>query len=60
MLPSGQRSQNPPDVLQVQAVPQAHAAQGHPVQGWKGEYRPIHFAVALPGRTHADRIICEF
>ena len=36
----GQRSENPPDVLQVQGLPQAPAAQGHPVQGWQGEYHP--------------------
>lgn len=35
-LRTGQHSQNPPDVLQVQGVPQAPTAQGHPVQGWQG------------------------
>ena len=34
---TGQHSQNPPDLLQGQGVPQAHPAQGHPVQGWQGE-----------------------
>merc|ERR1712080_724754 len=32
----GQRSQDPPYLLQGQAVPQAHPAQGHPVQDWQG------------------------
>lgn len=36
-LRTGQHSQDPPDLLQVQGVPQAHSAQGHPVQGWQGE-----------------------
>lgn len=32
----GQHSQDPKHLLQGQGVPQAHPAQGHPVQGWQG------------------------
>jgi hypothetical protein len=37
VTPPGQRSQNPPDVLQGQGLQEAHPAQGHPVQGWQGQ-----------------------
>lgn len=33
---TGQHSQDPKHLLQGPGVPQAHPAQGHPVQGWQG------------------------
>lgn len=36
LAPTGQHSQDPQHLLQGQGVPQAHPAQGHPVQSWQG------------------------
>ncbi|CAI7635053.1 unnamed protein product [Penicillium bialowiezense] len=63
----GQHPQNPPDVLQVQGLPQAHPAQGYPVQGWQGmcfrtsgnpsvhSYKSLQASLFAQGKRRYDR-----
>lgn len=36
---TGERTKDSPHLLQGQGLQEAHPAQGHPVQGWKGMIR---------------------
>ena len=40
MSVTGERTKDSPHLLQGQGLQEAHPAQGHPVQGWKGMNNP--------------------
>jgi ribosomal protein L44E len=51
VLTLGQHSQDSEDLLQGQGVPQAHPAQGHPVQGWQGAFLSHGDSIRTPPRS---------